>query len=189
IYPRTSDDVTFYESIFDSNDERSSRHGTGIGLDNGYFKVSLDNLGFWNTGVPVTLNQWQTIALEVNSSTAKFYVNNVLRATRSYSANANSVAAKNYRIGYGMSDAGENFYFDGLLKNVLIKDQSAAIPVDNPQLDITQDGTIDMADLLELARHWLQADCSVNNNWCDMTDLNRSGKTDLSDFAILSGNW
>jgi carbonic anhydrase/acetyltransferase-like protein (isoleucine patch superfamily) len=189
IYPRTSDDVTFYEPLFDSNDERSSRHGTGIGLDNGYFKVSLDNVGFWNTGVPVILNQWQTIALEVNGSSARFYVNNILRATRSYSANADSVAAKNYRIGYGMSDAGEYFYFDGLIKNVLIKDQSAAIPVDNPQIDITQDGMMDMADLLELARHWLQADCSVNNNWCDMTDLNRSGKIDLSDFAILSDHW
>ena len=189
IFPRTSDNVSYFEAVFDSNDERSSKYGSGIGLDNGYFKVSLDNLSMWNTGIAVTLNQWQHIALEFNGSNAKFYINNVLRASRTYSANADTIAAKNYRIGYGMSDAGEYFYFDGLIKNILIKDQIGDISVEIPQADITGDGEINSADLLELAAQWLQTECGPDNNWCDMTDLNTSGIVDFRDLVILSRNW
>ncbi len=133
IKPDTSDDVSYYEPIFDSNDEANSgRYGTGFGLDNGTIKVRLDGLGFWSTGVAVQLNKWQHVALAFNGTTARLYVNGVLRATRSYSANANTLAGKNYRIGWGQSgsDTSTRTFFDGQIYDVQIYDR-VITPVPN----------------------------------------------------------
>lgn len=133
IYPRTSDDVTYYEAVLDSNDERDgSFSGSGIGLDNRQFVVRLDTVGFWNTGVSVALNQWQHVALEFDGRTAEFYVNGVLRGTRSYSATAANVASKNYRIGAGQSATDTYHYFDGKIKEVKIFDRIPLPETDPP---------------------------------------------------------
>lgn len=190
IFPRTSGSVSFYEGIFDSNDERSSqRPGSGVGLNSGTFRVRLDGLGMWNTYVPVTLNQWQTITLEFDGSWARFYVNGSLRASRSYSANPNALAAKNYRIGFAMDDSGNTYHFDGKIRNLQIIDLADSVPVQPPQPDINGDGAVDIWDFLELAAHWLCADCSKANHWCVMTDLNRNGTVDLEDFNMLCTRW
>lgn len=186
IFPRTSKSVSFYEGIFDSNDERSSRQqGSGIGLNNGTFRVRLDGLGMWNTAVPVTLNQWQTIALEFDGSRARLYVNGTLRASRSYSADPSVLAAKNYRIGYAMDDSGNTYHFDGKIRNLQIIDLGDVVPVESPQPDINGDGVVDFLDLLDLASHWLCLDCTPANHWCAITDLDMSNKVDLQDFGIL----
>ena len=133
IYPRTSDDVTYYEAVLDSNDEREGGFsGSGIGLDNGKFIVRLDTVGFWNTNVSVALNQWQRVALEFDGSTARFYVNDVLQGTKSYSATEANVAPKNYRIGAGQSATDAYHYFDGKIKEVKIFDQIPLPEADSP---------------------------------------------------------
>ena len=136
IYPHTSDDVSYYEAILDSNDERSGRDGSGIGLDNGFFKICLDNSnGLWDTGVAVALNQWQHVALEFDGSTAKFFLNGQVVGTQSYSASAGNIAFKNYRIGFGMSGADSYYFFDGKIRNVAIYDRLPLLETDPPTPD------------------------------------------------------
>ncbi len=128
INPDTSDDVDYYEGVFDSSDEENGSYlGSGFGLDNGQIVVRLDGVGFWNTGVPVTLGVWQKITLEFNGTNATLYVNGVSRATQAYSASASSIAGKNYRIGFAQR-AGDKvkFYYDGKIRNVRIYDRLAA---------------------------------------------------------------
>lgn len=189
IYPRSSDSVPYYEGIFDSNDERSSRHGSGIGLNNGLFYVCLDGAGLWNTQVPVSLNQWQTVRLDFDGSHAWFYVNGILRANRAYSANPDALAAKNYRIGFAMNDNGEYFYFDGKIRNLRVVDLGDSAPTLTPGPDINRDQCIDLLDLAELTAGWLEKDCSSSNQWCCLLDLDMSGTVDLNDFSILAENW
>ena len=98
ILPDTSDDIDFYEAILDSTDERDGAYeGSGFGLDNGEILVRLDNAGFWRTGVKVTLGQWQKITVAFNGRNAALYLNDQLKAERTYTANTGETAGKNYR--------------------------------------------------------------------------------------------
>jgi len=129
IKPGSSDNVGYYEPIVDSNDERSGSYdGSGLGLDDGRFKVRLDDTGFWDTGVSVQIGQWQYVCLTFNGSTARLYVNGVQRAQTSYSASESDVAGKNYRIGWGQSgeDTSTRTYFHGEIRDLEIYDRFAA---------------------------------------------------------------
>lgn len=126
VRPTSSDNVSGYEAILDSTDERNlSGQGSGIGIDNGVYKLRLDGVGFWTTTVPVSLNQWQHVSLSFNGTSARFYVNGVLRASRTYNASATSVAGKNYRIGYYQSgiETTTRSFFHGQIFDVQIADR------------------------------------------------------------------
>jgi carbonic anhydrase/acetyltransferase-like protein (isoleucine patch superfamily) len=125
VFPNTSDNVAYYEGIFDSSDEQNSTYqGCGFGLDNGKIVVRLENYGFWNTGVNITLGAWQKITLVYNGSTATLYVNDIERGSVNYSAAASDVAGKNFRIGFAQRESDDaKFYFDGKLRNVYIYDR------------------------------------------------------------------
>ena len=105
IYPRSSDAYggDLFESVFDC--DVPGQYGTGWGLNNGTIRVILDDR-FWSTGVPVTLNQWQHVALAFNATQVRVYVNGTLQATLDYSQGA--VTAANFRI--GRSNANELFF-------------------------------------------------------------------------------
>ncbi len=143
IYPETSDNVTYYEAIFDSTCEASQAgnnigQGSGFGLDNGQFKVRLPSNGFWNTGVNASLNQWQRVTLSYDGSTARFYVNGVLRATKNYNTNEASLPNKNFRIGFAMDTSENKYYFDGKIRNVFIYGQQTEIDAAPPTPDPAQ---------------------------------------------------
>lgn len=53
--------------------------------------------------------------------------------------------------------------------------------------DITGDTYIDEADLAAVAEHWLNT--CYQTDWCSQTDLNKSGRVDLPDFAVLAADW
>ena len=57
----------------------------------------------------------------------------------------------------------------------------------NCNSDINQDGRVNSADVAILNSYW-QQNCSVANNWCGRTDVNRDGVNDLSDLTIVSAN-
>lgn len=95
IKPRSSNDVDWIESVIDA--DISGQYGTGWGLDNGYIKVILDDQ-FWFTSVPVVLHRWQHVALTYDESSAKLYVDGVLRESLSYTRSS-SITPANYRIG------------------------------------------------------------------------------------------
>ncbi len=44
---------------------------------------------------------------------------------------------------------------------------------------------VSLQDIVHLASHWLDLDCTTWNMWCDGTDLNKSTVVDLSDYAIM----
>jgi glucose/arabinose dehydrogenase/mono/diheme cytochrome c family protein len=112
IFPRSSDDVPFIESVIDS--DIPGQYGTGFGLDAGYFKIILDDL-FWEPLVPVTLDAWQHVALVFDGASAQLYVDGGLAASIGYVAGPVTQAA--YLI--GRSNANDLF-FDGEVKDVRI---------------------------------------------------------------------
>lgn len=125
IFPRSSSSNSYYEAVFDSSDERtSSIRGSGFGLRNGRIYARLANVGFWDTGVNVTMNQWQTVMLTYNGSRARLYINGVQQATRTYTAGQSHVAGKNFRIGFAQSASSGNpkYYFNGEIRDALIYD-------------------------------------------------------------------
>jgi len=125
IYPRSSAANVYYEAIFDSSDERTaSISGSGFGLRNGRIYVRLANVGFWDTGVDATMNQWQTVMLAYNGSQAKLHIDGVERASRTYSANESHVASKNFRIGFAQSASSGNpkYFFNGEIRDAFIYD-------------------------------------------------------------------
>ncbi len=137
VKPRTSGDVSNYEAVFDSDDERGGAYGCGFGLDGGKWIVRLDGLGNWSTGVSATLNAWQHVALACNGSSATFFVNGAVAATRTYTGPASDSAAagKCYRIGFSQTseDTATRQYFDGYILNARVYDRAlaaASLPLD-----------------------------------------------------------
>lgn len=55
--------------------------------------------------------------------------------------------------------------------------------------DFNCDNTIDIADFYHIAGHWLDSDCTADNNWCIRSDLDLSGSVNLSDIARFSSHW
>jgi len=55
-------------------------------------------------------------------------------------------------------------------------------------IDIVADGVIDILDLIEVAKQWLETNCYLSN-LCEGTDLDVSGTVDMGDFVMLSKNW
>ncbi len=126
IYPRSGGSGTYYAGIFDSSDEETaSIRGSGFGLRNGRIFVRLANVGFWDTGVDATLNDWQTITLTYDGNEAVLYVDGIEMARRNYNANPSHVAGKNFRIGFAQSAGGSRpkYHFDGDITDALISDR------------------------------------------------------------------
>ena len=125
----------YYQPILDSNDElNAGMYGSGFGLSNSVIIVRLDGLGMWNTGVSVQLNTWQEITLTFNGSTAKLYVNGILKASTAYTADPDNLAGKNYRIGWGQSgsDTSTRTFFDGQILDLQIYDR--VTPIADPNV-------------------------------------------------------
>lgn len=149
VKPRSSDNVTNYEAIFDSTDERFNRTGSGLGLNNGKWVARLENFGNWATDVAVVLGKWQHVALAFNGSTATLFINGTQAATRSYTApNLDSgVAGKCFRIGYSQisSTLSTRQYYDGLILNAQIHDR--ALTADQILMDNDGDGVNDNVEI------------------------------------------
>ncbi|MBN9692121.1 MAG: hypothetical protein J0M24_17900 [Verrucomicrobia bacterium] len=110
IRPRTSDDVAFIESVFDT--DVPGQYGSGWGLDNRRLKVILDDR-FWEPAVPIRLNEWQHVALTFNDRQARLYTNGLLAASLSYTRGP--VSSANFKLGRSNANAS---YFDGALSDV-----------------------------------------------------------------------
>jgi hypothetical protein len=48
---------------------------------------------------------------------------------------------------------------------------------------------VDTVDLGFFIERWLNSPCNQSNNFCNCTDINRSGQVDLPDFAIFASHW
>ncbi|MFN7562244.1 MAG: LamG-like jellyroll fold domain-containing protein [Prosthecobacter sp.] len=145
VKPRSSDDVTNYEAVFDSDDELTARQGAGFGLDAGKWVARLDGFGNWATNVSAMLNKWQHVALAFNGSTATLFINGVQVATRSYTGPASDAASagKCYRIGFSQTaeDVATRQFFDGVILNARVHDR--ALTAGQIVLDSDGDGFTD----------------------------------------------
>ena len=105
IYPKSSDPVGgSIESVFDC--DVPGNYGSGWGLNNKYIYVILDNQ-VWNTGILVTLNQWQHVCLTFDATQARVYQNGVLKGTLGYTQGAVTTSVT-YKI--GRSNANSLFF-------------------------------------------------------------------------------
>jgi hypothetical protein len=118
IHPLSSGDVTYIESVFDT--DVPGQHGSGWGLDRGRLKVILDNQ-FWEPGVTVALGHWTHVALVFNVASARLYRDGSLAASISYSQG--DVSRAWYRI--GRSSANE-LYFHGGIRDARIYGRALA---------------------------------------------------------------
>ena len=82
------------------------QYGTGWAVVNGTIEVILDNQ-FWGTGVAVTNNTWQHVALAFDATQARVYLNGALAATLNYTRG--NISAANYKIGVSNANGGSNF--------------------------------------------------------------------------------
>lgn len=85
---------SFFSGIIDC--DTPAQYGTGIGINNSTYQAILDDQ-FYNPGTNLALNTWEQVALTWNSTTAKFYKNNLNTSTTSYTQG--TVTTSNYVIG------------------------------------------------------------------------------------------
>lgn len=55
--------------------------------------------------------------------------------------------------------------------------------------NVVKDAQVNALDLTLLLSHWLDNGCTAENQFCQSADINHSGKVDLADVALFSGNW
>ena len=67
-------------------------------------------------------------------------------------------------------------------------DSQASSATSAPTPDADGSGFIDLLDLDNLAKHWLDDDCQ-NNLWCGGSDLNMSDDVSIPDYALLAQYW
>jgi len=58
-----------------------------------------------------------------------------------------------------------------------------------PIADLTGDCKVSLVDLLALSENWLRDDCNAGNDFCNAADIDRNGRTDLADYAVLAEQW
>ncbi|UCC99298.1 MAG: hypothetical protein JSW66_05310 [Phycisphaerales bacterium] len=58
-----------------------------------------------------------------------------------------------------------------------------------PAGDVVCPDGITIEDFVFFIEHWLNGNCDSSNDWCDGTDLDRSGAVDIDDLEILLNNW
>jgi hypothetical protein len=75
----------------------------------------------------------------------------------------------------------------GLPPQFIESDLSEYVPC-WPLGDFNRDYYVDMFDLAMFVSHWLEEDCGIPY-WCEKTDLDFSGITELADYAIFAENW
>ena len=51
--------------------------------------------------------------------------------------------------------------------------------------DVTGDGMVDLSDLAQLLAYWEREDCSVDNDWCEFTDIDRNGRVYKYDLLFV----
>ena len=112
IRPHTTMTSSLIYSVFDS--DVPGAYGTGWGVANGKIRVILDDQ-FWETGISVTLNQWQHGTLTFDATQARFYTNGVLAATLNYTQG--EVETTNYKIGRSNANP---LTFDGDIRDARI---------------------------------------------------------------------
>ena len=47
----------------------------------------------------------------------------------------------------------------------------------------------DMKDFADLAAFWFQSDCSIDNDWCDFSDINQDGSANIDDLREIAKYW
>jgi hypothetical protein len=55
--------------------------------------------------------------------------------------------------------------------------------------DLVVDGEVSMDDLARFSEYWVASESSMENDYCERTDVNRDGFVDFVDFAHLAANW
>jgi serine protease len=55
--------------------------------------------------------------------------------------------------------------------------------------DIDQDCFVSWTDLQLLTDRWLSSGCTSSNDWCNGSDINNSGRVNISDFSKLALKW
>ena len=55
--------------------------------------------------------------------------------------------------------------------------------------DVSLDGEINVADLVEMMSWWLEGSGGPDNDFCERADCNVDGRVDLEDFALLAEVW
>jgi len=127
INPRTAAAGQAYTPVIDSRDELTGRTGNGFGIADGRIVVQLDDTPLWDTGLGMRPGVWQHVAVAFNGTTAKVFVNGVVAATKSYTADVTSLPSKNYRIGYAQTtaDSATRSFFDGQIYDLRIEDRMA----------------------------------------------------------------
>ncbi len=58
-----------------------------------------------------------------------------------------------------------------------------------PTSDINHDGYVNMEDLAMVAKHWLDIECLLANDFCEGTDLDHNETIDVADFLLIGSDW
>ncbi|MEO7423775.1 MAG: DUF2341 domain-containing protein [Fibrobacteria bacterium] len=114
VKPSVSPDVATMTTIIDG--DVTGQYGNGIGMDNGFFMVLLDNQ-FWTTNQAVSLNAWQQVAVRFNATKAVFYYNGAPKDSVTYTQG--SVTNTVYTIGKSVPNS---IYYTGYLNEVKVMD-------------------------------------------------------------------
>jgi arabinan endo-1,5-alpha-L-arabinosidase len=187
IRPLGSEDVAYIESVFDS--DVSGQHGSGFGLDGGFFKVILDDQ-FWEPRVPVALDRWTHVALAFDRTTARLYVDGAPAASLAYTQGAVSQAS--YTIGKSHANP---LFFHGAIADARIYAVALAAPeiraiyqegLDRRQFvrgDANADGKVDISDGIAVLGFLFQG---AGSPPCESAaDSNADSSLDVSDGVYL----
>lgn len=55
--------------------------------------------------------------------------------------------------------------------------------------DLDHDCDVDLGDFARLAQRWMQAGCTIDNNFCGQSDLDMLGSVSITDLVLFAEHW
>ncbi len=197
LYNTTDSQISLLNLQIVDNDDDSHTITTGLAIQpHGYLVLGQSTDSSLNGGAPVDYPYGTDITLGNNDDEIILLFNGIVIYSVAWGDYKTSPYSIDMDLPSSEPSKGESVgmnktYYYGPVDSWKKQDTEFGTNGDkgNPGEDNERAFEPDMKDFADLAAFWLQSDCSVDNDWCDFSDINQDGTANIEDMHEIAKYW